>query len=89
MAITTTERRRRIRKRLYKRQKGLCWICGGRMSISLASAGSPYYATFDHLDPKANGGTNAQTNLRLAHKKCNAQRGCLPVVHTMIAAGQL
>jgi 5-methylcytosine-specific restriction endonuclease McrA len=82
-------RKRRMRKRMYKRQKGLCWICGERMCISAAAASSPNYATFDHLDPKSNGGTNAQANLKLAHRKCNSLRSALPIVHTMIATGQL
>lgn len=74
---------------MYKRQKGLCWICGERMAISVSAAGSPNYATFDHLDPKARGGSNAQTNLKLAHQKCNNLRADLPVAHVMVATGQV
>jgi 5-methylcytosine-specific restriction endonuclease McrA len=74
---------------MYKHQKGLCWICGEHMAISDSRAGSENFATFDHLLPKAQGGTRAQTNLKLAHQKCNNLRGDLPIVGVMIATGQL
>lgn len=33
------------------------------------------YATFEHLTPVAKGGSHKRTNLRLAHRKCNEERG--------------
>jgi 5-methylcytosine-specific restriction endonuclease McrA len=89
MPNRTNEQKQRIRRRMYKRQKGLCWICGERMAISQAHAESPNYATFDHLVPKAAGGTRAQTNLKLAHQKCNNRRGDLPIVHTLLSIVQV
>lgn len=76
----------RLRKRMWKKQKGLCWICGEPMAISRSQAGKDRYATFDHLVPKAEGGTNAQANLHLAHKKCNALRGTIPLVNVIAMA---
>jgi 5-methylcytosine-specific restriction endonuclease McrA len=70
---------------MYKRQKGLCWICGERMAISPLSAGKGKYASFDHLTPKSDGGGNTQDNLRLAHQKCNSARGSVPVTNVLIA----
>lgn len=35
----------------------------------------PDAATFDHVTPKALGGTGKQDNLMLAHKRCNSRRG--------------
>lgn len=81
--MNNNARRRRIRKQMYKRQKGLCWICGERMAISPLAAGSLRFATFDHLVPKSEGGTGAQANLRLAHKKCNSLRGSVPVANVL------
>lgn len=73
----------RVRKRMYKEQKGLCWICGERMAISKSQAGKAAYATFDHIVPKADGGTGERGNLRLAHRKCNALRGTVPFVNIL------
>lgn len=78
------KRKRRLRQKMWKKQKGLCWICGERMAISLLAAGNPKYASFDHIVPKADGGGNVQSNLRLAHKKCNSARGDLPVSHVLL-----
>lgn len=36
------------------------------------------FASFEHLIPRSFGGTNRQENLLLAHRKCNAKRGCKP-----------
>lgn len=86
---TKGERKRRIRQRMYKRQKGLCWICGERMAIAANASGNPKYASFDHVIAKANGGGNVQSNLRLAHKKCNSARGDLPASHVLIVQATL
>lgn len=69
---------------MYKKQKGLCWICSERMAISPQSAGGPRYATFDHIVPKSEGGVNAQSNLMLAHKRCNVARASLPLASVLI-----
>jgi 5-methylcytosine-specific restriction endonuclease McrA len=81
--------KRHVRRRMYKRQKGLCWICGERMSIAPEHAGSDHFATFDHLVPKVEGGTKEQSNLRLAHQKCNGRRSALPVVNTILVMVQV
>lgn len=44
-----------------------CWKC--RCFLNREGA------TVDHLLPRACGGTNAQTNMRLACHRCNQQRG--------------
>ena len=83
--MKTNARKDRIRKRMYKKQAGLCWICGETMAISKLQAGKPRYATFDHLLPRADGGSNVQANIRLAHQQCNNLRGTLPAVNVMAA----
>lgn len=65
----------RIKSELKKRDGGLCWICGGKMSFScLPTRGRA--ATIDHLLPiwYPFGYRNAKELLRLAHRGCNANR---------------
>ena len=54
-------------KQLHKRDKGICHICGNYVKLS--------DATREHKVPKAFGGTNSNTNIALAHKWCNKQKG--------------
>lgn len=69
-----SKRKAKITRALIERDGRDCWLCGepipedapplGRLSI-----------TIDHVIPISAGGVNAQTNLRLAHRKCNMARG--------------
>jgi len=60
---------------LYARDCAQCWIC--------VLLGKPYTecyvkrseASRDHFDPLADGGSDDNYNLRLAHIKCNNKRG--------------
>lgn len=60
--------------RLAERDGWTCWLCGGTIDPH-APANSPGRATIDHLVPRSRGGTTTPENLRLAHKRCNGQRG--------------
>src|SRR3954449_817931 len=51
-----------------------CWVCCGDVDPRCPS-GSPHAPSVDHVVPRSRGGTNALTNLRLAHRRCNGQRG--------------
>ena len=55
---------RRRRAALMKRDKGICQICFAK----IARAGE---ITIDHIIPRSMGGSNALTNLQLAHFRCN------------------
>lgn len=55
---------RKIRAHVIERDRGICWICGKGGATSV-----------DHVVPRARGGSDALTNLRAAHVKCNASRG--------------
>lgn len=66
------------RETLWHQQSGRCWICGEPMR-KRADPDHPLAVTFDHLLPKGTGGTDRLTNLRLAHRKCNGERGMRPV----------
>lgn len=60
--------------RLAERDGWWCWLCGGAIDPG-AAANSPARATIDHVVPRSRGGATEPANLRLAHKRCNGQRG--------------
>lgn len=68
-------------KRLYKRDSGICYICGGKCdwnSQSISKNGNPYpgdlYPVIEHVIPISKGGLDAWDNVRLAHWKCNLDK---------------
>lgn len=70
-----TEKRELLRKRLFERQEGLCHLCGGPMTLlRKRSAIGRFFATFDHVVPRSEGGTAHVSNLKLAHRTCNNAR---------------
>ena len=58
---------------LYKRDNGICWICGGKCDID-ADPNSDWYPSVDHIMPQSLGGKDTLDNVRLAHRKCNTIR---------------
>lgn len=67
--------------RLYKRDNGLCYLCGGRCSYNdyrEAKNGNPYpgdkYPTIEHVIPISRGGLHSWDNVRLACWKCNIEK---------------
>lgn len=65
---------------LYKRDKGICYICGGKCDFNdnyevngYFTAG-PTYPSIDHLMPIARGGMHAWDNVKLAHHHCNSMK---------------
>lgn len=65
--LSKHERNKRKLRRLMKKGKHRCALCG--LGIDMASA------SLDHIVPKSRGGRNEIFNLRAAHKKCNSSRG--------------
>ncbi|QJD50867.1 HNH endonuclease [Streptomyces phage Bmoc] len=57
---------------LYERDKGICGLCGKRVTRKQLLAG---LANRDHIVPASKGGTNRADNLRLTHYGCNIRRG--------------
>lgn len=57
-------------ERLILKQEGLCFYCWTDLDKDV---------TKEHLDAKANGGSNEAHNLRAAHMLCNGIVGSLPV----------
>lgn len=48
---------------------GLCGICGG-----VVDASNPKAYHYDHIVPLARGGAHVQSNIQLAHAKCNMRK---------------
>lgn len=61
-------------KKLYMRDKGTCWLCGGQCDYS-ADPNSQDYPSIDHIVPIACGGKDEWSNIKLAHRGCNSARG--------------
>ena len=55
---------------LLVRDGNLCWLCGEPFANH--GDGAP---TLDHVIPRSKGGVRANSNLRLAHRRCNLIRG--------------
>jgi 5-methylcytosine-specific restriction endonuclease McrA len=51
-------------KKLYRLQKGTCQYCGVKIPFS--------EATKDHIHPRSKHGTNDDSNIALACKRCNS-----------------
>lgn len=64
-------------ERLYKRDNGVCHICGIACNYGdiLESKGTliagDFYPSIDHVVPLAKGGTHSWDNVKLAHRMCN------------------
>jgi len=60
--------RKNVRAFVWRRDKGLCQICGRRIA-------SITEMTLDHIQPKSKGGKNTRENLRATCFTCNNRRG--------------
>jgi DNA-binding transcriptional ArsR family regulator len=56
-------------------QSELCHLCSG--VIDDGEPGGPWSFTWDHLVPRALGGSDDAANLRPAHRRCNIRRGLM------------
>lgn len=65
MANMTPRTKRNRRDRVLATHGRVCWICHEPIGDDL---------TLDHVLPKSEGGSNAEANLRPAHRKCNYDR---------------
>lgn len=61
-------------RKLYDRDNGVCWICGGLCDYT-ADGNADNYPSIDHVVPIAHGGKDEWKNIRLAHRLCNSLRG--------------
>lgn len=69
------ESRAPVRRRVYARDRWTCWLCDRSVDGALIGSDSPWRPSLDHVVPVSLGGSDADSNLRLAHVWCNAVRG--------------
>lgn len=68
-------------KKLYKRDNGICYICGGACDWSDKTTNNKIiyygrnYPSKEHVIPLAKGGLHSWENVRLAHLGCNVDKG--------------
>ena len=68
-------------KRLYKRDSGICYLCGGLCDWNDKRIGEKgdmifgdKYPSRDHVIPLAKGGLHSWENVKLAHLRCNWEK---------------
>lgn len=67
-------------KSLYKRDNGICWICGGKCDFDDYEVRNGViicgdnYPSIDHVVEICNGGEHSWQNVKLAHRRCNSER---------------
>lgn len=67
-------------KRLYERDKGICWICGGvcdwddKETREECIVTGNSYPSIDHIVELCKGGAHSWENVKLAHRICNSKR---------------
>ncbi|MGN6867088.1 MAG: HNH endonuclease [Solirubrobacteraceae bacterium] len=71
--LNSAARKRRVRM-LLERDGPFCCFCGGPIALD-APVGSNGALSIDHVGPRSDGGSNALTNLKLAHRGCNSYHG--------------
>lgn len=64
--------------KMMEAQDGKCIHCGETMTLTQQRLG-PMDASWEHLVPQAHGGQTYLSNLALAHRQCNHERGTLPL----------
>jgi hypothetical protein len=65
---------KRVRRAIYERDQWTCQICSEAVDPDATDEWRP---TLDHIIPRSHGGSDDQSNLRLAHLWCNSVRGDL------------
>lgn len=67
-------------KKLFERDDGVCWICGGTCDYTdytqtdKAFIAGNSYPSVDHVVPLSKGGLHSWDNVKLAHRLCNTKR---------------
>lgn len=61
-------------EKLYKRDKGVCYICGKHLVLN-DDYNRPDAPTIEHVIPIAKGGTHTWDNVKLACRNCNNHKG--------------
>lgn len=85
---TNSAQRNRLRARVL-REETHCWLCGAEVDRDLPP-GQPASPEVDEIVPVSKGGSPYErTNVRLAHRLCNAKRGNGPPSNSMPPVGKV
>lgn len=81
VAMWNQKRRGLAITRLMARDGKDCTICGDELDRREPEPWrNPRAISFDHIVPRSAGGHSDLSNLRLAHRSCNMERGNDPLV---------
>lgn len=67
--------------KLFKRDKGICYLCGTQCDYNDFKKIDNYivtgdmYPSIEHIKPVSLGGTDTWNNVKLAHRSCNSMKG--------------
>lgn len=64
---------KRKRCSILNRDGNKCWICNEELGEIVPN--HDLAPSIDHIIPQSKGGSNEIENLKLAHRKCNSERG--------------
>ena len=70
------------RYKIYRRDKWVCHLCNQPVPQNMTWGNyewQPLFPSLDHLEPRSHGGNDDPSNLKLAHMKCNTERGNNPL----------
>lgn len=62
------------RARIAEKTGFICALCRKPVDLTIKSP-HPDSPSIDHIVPTANGGTDDESNLQIAHLKCNKMKG--------------
>lgn len=63
-----------VRQAIYERDGHTCWLCNEAIDHGDDPRYGNWSASLDHVIPRSKGGTHDESNLRTAHRWCNAVR---------------
>lgn len=60
--------------RLMARDGDKCWLCNQQLDRKIPDPQDPLFVTLDHIIRRADGGLDTDSNVKLAHRRCNNLR---------------
>lgn len=66
---------RQTRFAIYERDAWTCWLCEELVDSDLIGTRDPWRPSLDHVIPRCDGGSDHESNLKIAHMWCNSVRG--------------
>lgn len=68
------KRKRRWKRKEFVRMAGACLVCGEPMTMQIRDGVGDNFATIDHKQPLAKGGSHDRANLMLMCRRCNNEK---------------